>query len=128
MKKWKQVEAYGKVTEELEPQVEGKPWKVTLRCSTFEEADAKRTLLKEKWAKGKLKGAEVKVKYVRGQYTVRVRVPEAPVKQAEEKAVVVKPKKPTRRQQRDEKRGAKRQEKKEAAWKELKEKNESSPV
>jgi|TARA_Y100000034_G_scaffold83722_1_gene100241 DNA helicase IV len=115
--------------EEFQPQVEGKPWKVTLKCSTFEEADAKRQLLKKKWAESELKGAEVKVKKsnASGLYSVRVRVPEAPKPAAKVKEVLPGKPKKAKRQQRDEKRGKKKRAEKESAWKKLKDQNESNP-
>ncbi len=130
MKKWKREKVYGQPVEQVfEPQVEGRPWKVTLKCSTFEEADAKRKLLQEKWAETKLVGAEAKVKKTRGQYTVRVRVPDVPTKPEKKVEVTqAKEKKPDRRQQRNEKRGQKQRAEKENAWKKLKEQNESNPA
>ena len=106
---------------------------MTLKCATFDEADAKRKLILEKSSKPGKEDTEVKVKRsnATGLFSVRVRVTEAPASKPVEnvkEAGSEKQKKPNRRQQRDEKRGVKRQSKKEAAWKELKEKNESSPA
>jgi DNA helicase IV len=131
MKQWKYEEKNGFGTEQVfEPQVEGKPWKVTLKCNTFAEADAKRQLLQKKWAESKLKGAEVKVKKsaASGLYTVRVRVAEAPVPTEKVEEVVSEKPKKAKRQTRDEKRGQKRRAEKESAWKKLQDQNESSPA
>lgn len=133
MKKWKRENSYGQeTTTVLQPQTEGMPWKTTLKCNSFEEADVKRKLLKEKWAETKLVGAEVKVKQVRGEmYVVKIRVPEVravPEKNPEtEKPDEAREKKVERRPRRNEKRNEKgdsRRAAQEAAWKKLRNNND----
>ncbi len=54
----------------------GTPWKTASTTATFEEADAKRKLLEEKWKETGVVGAKAKVKRLRStdRYSVKVRV------------------------------------------------------